>query len=74
MTTRREKAFTLIELLVVVAIIALLAAILIPSLQRAREQAKIASCKANSKQIATITATYQAEYKGYVPILFKIRN
>ena len=58
-----KRAFTLIEVLVVVAIIALLAAILIPSLQRAREQAKIVSCKANCKQIAGITATYQAEYK-----------
>jgi prepilin-type N-terminal cleavage/methylation domain-containing protein len=63
-------AFTLIEVLVVVAIIALLAAILIPSLQRAREQGKIASCRADSKQIGTLTATYQAEYKGYVPVLF----
>ncbi|MHC4443124.1 MAG: prepilin-type N-terminal cleavage/methylation domain-containing protein [Planctomycetota bacterium] len=66
----RIPAFTLIEVLVVVAIIALLAAILIPSLQRAREQAKIASCKANCKQIANIIATYQSEFKGYVPVLF----
>jgi len=65
-----SRAFTLIEVLVVVAIIALLAAVLIPSLQRAREQAKITSCMANSKQIASIMATYQAEYKGYVPIIF----
>ncbi|MHC4443192.1 MAG: prepilin-type N-terminal cleavage/methylation domain-containing protein [Planctomycetota bacterium] len=63
-------AFTLIEVLVVVAIIALLAAILIPSLQRAREQAKIACCKANTKQIGTIMATYQAEYKGCVPVIY----
>jgi len=67
---RRTYAFTLIEVLVVVAIIALLAAVLIPSLQRAREMAKIASCAANCKQIATITATYRSEFKGYVPILF----
>ncbi|UCD30452.1 MAG: prepilin-type N-terminal cleavage/methylation domain-containing protein [Planctomycetota bacterium] len=65
-----SRAFTLIEVLVVVAIIALLAAILIPSLQRARDQAKIASCQANAKQIAGIMATYQAEYQGYVPIIF----
>jgi len=65
-----SPAFTLIEVLVVVAIIAILAAILIPSLQIARLQAKIASCKANCKQIATITVTYKAEYKGYVPVLF----
>jgi len=65
-----RRAFTLIEVLVVVAIIALLVAILIPSLQRAREQALIASCMANCKQIGGITATYQAEYKGYVPVIF----
>jgi len=62
--------FTLIEVLVVVAIIAILAAVLLPSLQRARESAKIASCKANSKQIASITATYESEFRGYLPVLF----
>jgi len=67
---RRTYAFTLIEVLVVVAIIALLAAVLIPSLQRAREQAKIASCKANCKQIAGMTATYQAEFRDHLPVLF----
>ena len=62
-------AFTLIEVLVVVAIIALLVAVLIPSLSRARTQAKITSCKANSKQIATAIALYQTEDSGYVPIM-----
>ncbi|UCD29919.1 MAG: prepilin-type N-terminal cleavage/methylation domain-containing protein [Planctomycetota bacterium] len=64
------RGFTLIEVLVVVAIIALLAAILLPSFRQAREQARIASCMANCKQIASITATYQAESKGYVPVIF----
>jgi len=66
----KPRAFTLIEVLVVAAIIAILAAVLMPSLARAREQAKIASCKANAKQIGTMTATYQAEFKGCVPINF----
>lgn len=63
-------AFTLIEVLVVVAIIALLMAILLPSLRQAREQAKITVCKANAKQIGTLMATYQAEHKGCVPVIF----
>jgi len=69
-TTWNLCAFTLIEVLVVVAIIALLAAILIPSLARAREQAKIAIDKANSRQIATLAANYQAEFQGFLPVLF----
>jgi prepilin-type N-terminal cleavage/methylation domain-containing protein/prepilin-type processing-associated H-X9-DG protein len=66
----RARVFTLIELLVVVAIIAMLIAILLPSLSRAREAAKITSCKANLKQVATMMATYQTEYQGAVPVLF----
>jgi len=66
---KRGPAFTLIEVLVVVAIIALLVAVLVPSLSRARIQAKITSCKANSKQIATAIAIYQSEDGGYVPIM-----
>lgn len=66
----RTCGFTLIELLVVVAIIALLAAVLLPALQRARAQAKTASCKANSRQMGTMTQMYQAEYRGSVPVIF----
>jgi len=54
---------------VVVAIIALLVAVLVPSLSRARTQTKITSCKANSKQIGIAIATYQTEENGYVPIM-----
>lgn len=63
-------AFTLIEVLVVVAIIALLMAVLLPSLQSARNQAKLAICKANCKQIGTMITQYQAEYRGFVPIMY----
>lgn len=69
MRRRRGAGFTLIEVLVVVAIIALLISILLPSLQAARNQAKLVSCKANLKQIATSIATYQTEFSGYVPVL-----
>ena len=57
-------------MLVVVAIIALLAAILLPALRAARDQARLTTCKANLKQIATTIAEYQSEEKSYVPVLF----
>jgi len=69
-TRTTARAFTLIELLVVVAIIALLISILLPSLARARIQAKLASDKANCKQIGTMMAAYQSEYHGAVPVVF----
>ena len=49
---RTDKAFTLIELLVVIAVIAVLMAILMPALNRAREQGKRISCLSNVKQLA----------------------
>jgi len=53
-----RRAFTLIELLVVVAIIAVLIAILLPSLGRAREKAKTAGCLANLKSISLAYVMY----------------
>jgi len=69
-TTWNVGAFTLIEVLVVVAIIALLAAILIPSLAQARERAKVTMCMANARQIGGMISVYRAEFKGYVPVLY----
>jgi prepilin-type N-terminal cleavage/methylation domain-containing protein/prepilin-type processing-associated H-X9-DG protein len=59
-----RRAFTLIELLVVVAIIAVLIAILLPSLGRARDKAKTTSCAANLRTIYQCMHSYAAEFDG----------
>jgi len=59
-------AFTLIELLVVVAIIALLISILLPSLARAKEQARIAKCLANQRSIVQAAASYVMDKQSLV--------
>jgi prepilin-type N-terminal cleavage/methylation domain-containing protein len=62
-----RPAFTLIEMLVVVGIIALLVAILMPSLARAREQARAAACLSNLKQQGIGFSAYSADHKALLP-------
>ena len=61
------RAFTLIELLVVVAIIAILAAMLLPTLAAAREKARRSSCMGNMNQVAKAMEMYCGDYSQYYP-------
>ncbi len=65
------EGFTLIEVLVAVAIIALLVAILLPSLAAAREQARAAVCLANLHRLGHASAFYVEAYKVYPPLRLK---
>jgi prepilin-type N-terminal cleavage/methylation domain-containing protein/prepilin-type processing-associated H-X9-DG protein len=67
LASRRSRAFTLIELLVVVAIIALLLAILMPSLTRARAQARMTACKSNLREYGKACTYYLADYNDVFP-------
>ena len=57
--------FTLIELLVVIAIIAILASLLMPGLNQAREQARRAKCKGNLRQMAVASLTYETDFNCF---------
>ena len=64
---RKRVTFTLIELLIVIAIIAILAAMLLPALNAARESARVTSCASKLKQIMLATTLYADDNKGYFP-------
>ena len=64
MKSRCSKQFTLIELLIVIAIIAILAAMLLPALQSARRTAKMAQCTSNCKQFAQANHLYATSFNG----------
>ena len=61
------KAFTLFELLVAISIIAVLIAMLLPAIHRAKRQARLLYCMNNLKQIGTGLEGYVAEYEGRYP-------
>ncbi|RMD74820.1 MAG: DUF1559 domain-containing protein [Lentisphaerae bacterium] len=61
------RSFTLIELLVVIALIAILTALLLPALNRARSLAHLTACKTNQKQLALAFNLYTDDYSDYLP-------
>lgn len=64
---RARLGFTLVELLVVISVIALLISILLPSLKKAKDQAKTVKCAANARQVGQAVSIYLAESNTFYP-------
>ena len=69
MSRRRHNSFTLIEVLVVIAIIAVLAALLLPALATAREKGRRVTCSSNLHQLGVAFYTYIDDYDSRIPLI-----
>lgn len=69
-----RRAFTLVELLVVIGIIAILIAILLPTISSANKQAKTTACAATLRSLGQALAGYANENKGYYPYGYYVAN
>ncbi|UKI34275.1 MAG: prepilin-type N-terminal cleavage/methylation domain-containing protein [Lentisphaeria bacterium] len=65
---QRRRSFTLIELLIVIAIIAILAGMLLPALQKARQSAKKTECMSRQKQVMLAQIAYADDNQGIMPV------
>ncbi|MCY2929138.1 MAG: prepilin-type N-terminal cleavage/methylation domain-containing protein [Planctomycetota bacterium] len=74
LTRRRKQGFTLIELMVVIAIIAALAALLLPVIANMIEDARMNACKANLKAHGTAFFSYKDKNQGKLPVLYVAGN
>ena len=69
---RSKPGFTLVELLLVVAILALLAALLLPVMSRAKPRAQRAACMNNQRQLYLLLQAHALDHDGAVPLGYRL--